>query len=481
MSGDAVLALDLGTTSVRALVVRGDGSVAARASRPLGVAFPAPGRVEQDPREFESAGVEVMREALASAGIGARELAGLGLVTQRATVIAWDARSGEPLAPAIGWQDQRTAERCAWFRERQIPITTLASATKLEWWLREDAAIKAAAQRGTLRLGTPDAWLAFRLSAGGAAHTDPGNASCTALYDGAADAWSAPLCALFGVDPAWLPALAPTSGVTGETRAGLLGAAVPLAARAGDQQAACFAQGVHAAGDAKLTLGTSAMLDLHHGSTAAAPPPGAFPLALWRLADGARAFCVEGMVIAAGAAIDWLVSLGIAPDAAALEALARATESSAGVAFVPALQGLGTPWLDERARGLVGGLTRGTGRGELARAAFEGIAQRCADVCDALAVPPGPLRVDGGLARADLLLERLADFTGREIWRAAETETTALGAAFLAGLATGVWHDTAACRAVLLPPRRFVPAMGNGERAQARARWLDVVARALGA
>jgi glycerol kinase len=479
MSRDAVLALDLGTTGVRALVVRGDGTVVARAYRPLGMAFPVPGRVEQDPREFESAGVEVMREALATARVSAGELCGLGLVTQRATVIAWDARTGEPLAPAIGWQDQRTAERCAWFRERQIPITTLASATKLEWWLREDAAIKSAAQRGTLRFGTPDAWLAFRLC-GGEARTDPGNASCTALYDGAADAWSAPLCALFGVDPAWLPALAPTSGIAGETRASLLGAAVPLAARAGDQQAACFAQGAHAAGDAKLTLGTSAMLDLHTGPVAAAAPPGSFPLALWRLADGTRGFCVEGVVIAAGAAIDWLCGLGIAPDAQALEALARGAHDCAGVAFVPALQGLGTPWLDERARGLVGGLTRGAGRAELARAAFEGVAQRCADVCDALGVPPGPLRVDGGLARADLVLELLADATGREVWRAAETETTALGAAFLAGLAAGVWHDTAACRGVLAPPTRFAPRLGDVERERARARWRAAVERVFG-
>ncbi len=480
MSRDAVLALDLGTTGVRALVVRADGAVAARAYRPLAVAFPAPGRVEQDPREFVSSSLEVMREALAAARIGAGAVAGLGLVTQRATVVAWDARTGEPLAPAIGWQDQRTAERCAWFRERQIPITTLASATKLEWWLREDAAIKGAAQRGTLRLGTPDAWLSFALSGGAAARTDPGNASCTALYDAAADAWSAPLCALFGVDPAQLPALAPTSGVAGETERSLLGAAVPLAARAGDQQAACFAQGAHAPGDAKLTLGTSAMLDLHTGSEPTAAPAGAFTLALWRLGDGTRAFCAEGMVITAGAAIDWLCALGLAPDAAALEALARGAAPGAGVAFVPALQGLGTPWLDEGARGLVGGLTRGSGRAELARAAFEGVTQRCADLCEALAVPPGPLRVDGGLARADLLLELLADFSGREVWRADEVETTALGAAFLAGLAAGVWRNTEECRAALAPARRFAPRLAEAERVRARERWRAAVARAFG-
>jgi glycerol kinase len=481
MSREAVLALDLGTTSVRALVVRADGRVAARAQRPLGVAFPAPGRVEQDPREMEAKSVLVLREALAAARLGAGDVAGLGLVTQRATAIAWHAGSGEPLAPALGWQDQRTAARVGWFRERGIPMTTLASATKLEWWLREEPAIARAAAEGTLRFGTPDAWLGFRLSGGAASVTDPGNAACTALYDAAAGAWSAPLCALFGVDPKALPAIAPTSAVVGETPRALLGAPVPLAARAGDQQAATFAQGAHARGDAKLTLGTSAMLDLHTGGEPIAPPPGAYPLPLWRLGDGPTDFCVEGTVITAGAALDWLVALGIAADVGALDALARSAPTSAGVVFVPALQGLGTPFLDDSARGLVGGMTRGTDRAALARAAFEGVAQRCADVCEGLSVPSGPLRVDGGLARSDFAVQTIANFAGRPLWRAAETETTALGAAFLAGLATGVWSDPAACMRVVAPPVRFEPALGASERGAARARWQAVVARARGA
>ncbi len=481
MSREAILALDLGTTSVRALVVRADGRVSARAQRPLGVAFPKPGHVEQDPRELLAASVSVLREALASARLDATDVAGLGIVTQRATTIAWSASDGEPLAPALGWQDQRSAPRVAWFRERGIPMTTLASATKLEWWLREDAAIARAAADGTLRFGTPDAWLGFRLSGGEAGVTDPGNAACTALFDAATCGWSAPLCALFGVDPKSLPAIVPTSGIVGETARTVLGAPVPLAARAGDQQAATFAQGAHALGDAKLTLGTSAMLDLHTGSEPIAPPAGAYPLPLWQLGGGATDFCVEGTVITAGAALDWLVSLGIAPDVAALDALARSVPSSGGVAFVPALQGLGTPFLDDAARGLVGGLTRGTGRAELARAAFEGIAQRCAALCDGLAVPAGPLRVDGGLARSDFLVQEIANLAGRPLWRAAETETTALGAAFLAGLATGVWRDPAACLRVVPAPEPFQPAPGSDARGASRARWQAVVARARGA
>jgi glycerol kinase len=481
MSRAALLALDLGTTGVRALAVAPDGRVLARAYRPLAVAFPWPGHVEQDPREMETASADVLREALAGARLAATDVAGLGIVTQRATVIAWSARSGEPLAPALGWQDQRTAPRVAWFRERGIPMTTLASATKLEWWLREEPAIARAAADGTLRFGTPDAWLGYRLSGGDAHVTDPGNAACTALFDTATGGWSEPLCALFGVDPKTLPRIAPTSGVVGETPRALLGAPVALAARAGDQQAATFAQGAHARGDAKLTLGTSAMLDLHTGSEPAAPPEGAYPLALWRLADGTTDFCLEGTVITAGAAVDWLVSLGIASDAAALDALARSVSSSGGVAFVPALQGLGTPFLDDSARGLVGGLTRGTGRAELARAAFEGIAQRCADVCDGLAVPAGPLRVDGGLARSDFLVRAIADLAGRPLWRARETETTALGAAFLAGLATGVWRDPADCRRAIPAPERFEAGLAEDARLGARARWHAVVARARGA
>jgi glycerol kinase len=476
VSADAVLALDLGTTGVRALVVSAEGRVLSRAYRALSLACPAPGRVEQDPEELWTRSVEVMRAALAEAKT---DVAAVGVVTQRATALAWDAASGRPLAPAIGWQDQRTAERVAWFRERGIPLNTLASATKFEWWLQNDAAVRKAAGEGTLRLGTPDTWLTWRLT-GGAAHvTDPGNASCTALYDAAGAAWAAPLVALFGVPAEALPAVVATSGVVGETPRELLGRALPVAARAGDQQAACFAQGVHAAGDAKLTLGSSAMLDLHTGGAPMAPaPPGAYPLALWRLGEGPDAYCVEGTVITAGSAVEWAVAAGIARDAASLSELAARVASTDGVWFVPALQGLGTPFLDDGARGALGGLTLGAGAPQLARALLEGIAHRCVDVCEALGLGPSPLRVDGGLAQSEPLLELLADLSGRPVARAAEVETTALGAAFLAGLAVGRFESPAACRARIAPPLLREPRMAGPARRAARERWSEVLERA---
>ena len=477
MSGQALLALDLGTTSVRALVVGVDGRVLARAQRPLGAHYPRPGWIEQDPEEMWTRAQDVLREALAASRLDARGVAGLGVVTQRGSALAWDARTLAPLAPAQSWQDQRTAERVAGLRAAGIPINTLATATKFEWWLKHDAAVQAAAREKRLRLGTPDTWLASRLSCGTWHVTDPGNASCTALFDVAGGQWAQGLLDLFAVPREALPEVVPTSGVLGETPAELLATPVRVAALAGDQQASAFAQGVGRPGDAKLTLGTSAMFDVHTGERPGEPVPGAYLLALWWLGDGARAFCLEGAVITAGSAIDWLVEIGVARDAAELSRLAASAVSSGGVAFVPALQGLGTPFMDDAARGALLGLTRGSGRAELARAALEGVAQRCTDVCEAFPLGSGPLRVDGGLAQSDFLVQALADFSGREVARASEVETTALGAAFLAGLATEVFSDPSACAAVAQPVARFAPRLSESERAQSRDTWQTALSR----
>jgi len=477
VSRELLLALDLGTTSVRALLVDAGGRVLARAARPLAARFPAPGRVEQDPRELWDASLHVLRETLAQAQRDAQEIAGLGVATQRASALAWDAASGEPLAPCIGWQDGRAAPRVAELRAAGLPITTLASATRFEWLLRNQPAVAAAAAAGRLRMGGADAWLGFHLSGGAVHATDPGQASCTGLYDLRRGDWRAPALGVFSLDPSWLPRIVASSEIVGETPSSLLGAPIPLAARAGDQQAACFGQGVLAAGDAKLTLGTAAMLDLHTGAAAAPAARGAFPLALWRL-QGEDAFCLEGSVITAGAAVDWLVELGLLASAGALDAAAREAGGAQGVEFVPALLGLGTPLLDAGARGLLGGLTRGSTRAQIACAVIDGVAQRCVDVCEALGVPAQPLRVDGGLARSEMLLQRLADAGGRPVLRAAEIETTALGAALLAGLAAGTLASPAACRALLAPPVRFEPAWDTEQRAAARAQWRRTLARA---
>ncbi len=477
MNRELLLALDLGTTSVRALVVAIDGRVLARAACPLAARFPAPGRVEQDPRELWEASLRVLREALAAARCGAHAIAGLGIATQRASAIAWDAVSGEPLAPMLGWQDGRAAPRVAELRAAGLPFTTLASATRFEWLRRNQPEVAAAAAAGRLRLGGADAWLGFRLTGGVLHVTDPGQASCTGLYDARRGGWSVPALGLFSLDPHWLPRIVDSSEIVGETPSDLLGAPIPVAARAGDQQAACFGQGVLARGDAKLTLGTAAMLDLHTGATPAPATNGAFPLVLWRL-RGKDAHCLEGSVITAGAAIDWLVSLGLLASADALDAVAGEADGAQGVEFVPALLGLGTPHLDAAARGLLGGLTRGTTRAQIACAVIDGIVQRCVDVCEALDVPATPLRVDGGLARSRALLQRLADASGRSVLRAAETETTALGAALLAGLAVGAFASPEACHSRLAPPIVFEPGGDSELRSRARARWQHTLARA---
>jgi glycerol kinase len=470
-TGNAVLALDLGTTGVCALVVAADGAVRGRAWRPLAAQFSMPGRFEQDPQEWWARSVEVLAEALARAELTASDVAAIGVVSQRSTAVAWDASTGAPLAPAIGWQDARTAPRVAQLQAQGIPINTLASATKFEWLLAQEPALAAAARSGRLRLGTPDAWLTDRLTGGDAFATDPGQASCTGLWELAGERWHPAALALFGIDPDWLPRVAASSGVLGVTPAALLGHSVPVASRAGDQQAATFAQGAHAPGMAKLTLGTSAMADVHTGAAPAAAARGSYPLALWTLADGTRAFCVEATVITAGAALDWLVDLGLLATAAEADAVARSVPSAEGVRFVPALQGLGSPFLSAEARGLWSGLGRATRPAHLVRAVLDGIAQRCADLCDALPLRDEPLRVDGGLARSDVLLHAIADATGRSLLRANELETTALGAAWLAGLATGVWSDPAAVADTAAPATRVDPGVDGATRAERRASW----------
>ncbi len=478
-SSSHLLALDLGTSSVRALIVDAGGRVLGRAQQRLAIAFPSPGRVEQDPLEMWQRSVEVMRAALADSGVDASELAALGVVAQRSTALAWDAQTHEPLGPAIGWQDRRTSERVAELVAIGLPLNTMATCTKYEWWIRHSDAVREAARRKTLRLGTPDVWLTDRLT-GGAAHvTDVSNAGGTGLLNLESGEWLPMALELFGVESDWLPELVSTSAVVGVTDAALLGAPVPVAARAGDQQAASFAQGVRAQGQAKLTLGTSGMLDLHTGDRPALAPPGCYPLPLWEIA-GQTAFCLEATVVSAGAAIEWLVDLGLLASVEVVDEVAGQVQSSEGVVFVPALQGLGTPFLDSAARGAWFGLTRGSQRPHLVRSVLEGIAQRCVDVVEALGVTQA-LRVDGGLARSDRLLQALADLSGLEMLRAAEVETTALGAALLAGIAVGLVAEAPSERdSQALPaaaPVSFRPDSSADWRQQARQEWKQALER----
>lgn len=468
MSGP-VLSLDLGTTGVRAVLFADDGSQLASAYERLEVAFPAPDRVEQDATDFCVRSQNVMTAALAQANLRPGDLRAVGVVTQRSSVVAWDARTGAALAPVICWQDRRTLERVLELRALGLPVNTLASCTKFEWLLREDAGVRHAAAQGRLRLGTPDVWLTHWLTGGEAFVTDPSSAGATGLYDAGSGGWLAAALELFDQDAAWHPQIVASNATVGVTDAARFGAAVPVAARAGDQQAACFAQGVTAVGDAKLTLGTSAMLDRCTGNEVTEAPPGAYDLPLWRLADAhggfTDAFCHEGTVITAGAAVEWLQRIGVLTDPAEMDAMAAAARP--GVVFVPALAGLGTPYMADQVRGSFTGLGLECGRNELVRAVLDGIAQRCADLAEALTVT-GDLYVDGGLARSTWLLQRLADLTGCVVLPAREVESTARGGAALATISPGVGGDPLPP----LPPTATIkPGLDAAARDADRGAW----------
>jgi glycerol kinase len=460
----SLLALDLGTTGVRAVVYGDDGCNLGQAYRRLRVDYPAPGRVEQDAGQFRDDSVAVLREALETSGRTASDIRGLGIVCQRGGAVAWDSVSGEPLAPVLGWQDRRTLERVNELRAMGIPANTLAACTRFEWLLQQPS-IRDAAAAGRLCLGTPDAWLTWSLSGGEAFVTDPSNAGATGLIDPEGADWFDAALELFGQQRSWLPRLVATDAVVGRTNPGLLGASIPLAARAGDQQAACRAQAMRAPGDAKLTLGTSAMLDVCTGAAPAEAPEGAYALPLWRLEALGSAYCVEGTVITAGAAVEWLIRVGLLESAEQLDSVAG--NACPGVLFVPALAGLGTPWMADEARGRFDGIGLETGRGELVRGVVDGIAHRVVDLMEALDVR-GQCAVDGGLARSDVLLQRISDLSARRLARAAETETTARGAAVLAAASPGTRGDALPAPAAA---RIFEPAPEPDGSAAERARW----------
>jgi glycerol kinase len=478
-----VLAIDEGGTGVRAYVFDRDGRRAGAAYAEIDLACPRPGWVEHDPETIWERTVGVTRSALAEAGVGAGRIAGLGVANQRSSVVAWDAASGRAVYPAIGWQDLRTAERCAELARRGYSISPLQSATKLAWILDTVPDARVCAAAGRLRFGTIDTWLTWRLSAGAAYVTDASNASCTGLYDFVANGWDEALLDTLGLPAASFPAIVPTSAVVGTTSPGLLGAAVPLAARSGDQQAAMFGQLRLEPGMTKITYGTAAMMDLNVGPALRLSPHGAFPFVLWQLGDRLT-YCLEGSAFTAGAAVQWLRDgLGVIDTLADAETLAASVPDTGGAWCVPAFQGLGTPYLDLAARALIGGLSRATGRAHVARAVLEGVALRCCEVletlrADAGVLPIDVLRVDGGAARNDFLMQCQADVTGVPVERPQVLDAASLGAAYLAGLATGFWHDVTELAGVWRLDRVFEPRIGADERAARFARWRRLVEHA---
>ncbi|HEV7509302.1 MAG TPA: glycerol kinase GlpK [Thermoanaerobaculia bacterium] len=496
-----VLALDQGTTSSRAIVFDDSGSAVAMAQREIQQIFPRPGWVEHDPQEIWDSQLATAREALARAGIAAGDVAALGITNQRETTILWDRRTGLPLANAIVWQDRRTAGACdrlkragleSLFRERTgLVLDPYFSGTKLAWLLDEIPGARAAAEAGHLAFGTVDSWLLWNLT-GGRHATDVTNASRTLLWNLHTGDWDDELLAALDIPRSLLPEVLSSSEVYGETVSGLLGASIPIAGIAGDQQAALFGQACLAPGMVKNTYGTGCFLLMNTGER---PIPSRHELITtpaWQLsgssagsAAGSTAFALEGSVFVAGAVVQWLRDgLGLIRSAAEVEALAASVPDAGGVILVPAFTGLGAPHWDAYARGALVGITRGTTAAHIARAALEGIAFQVADVLSAMeadsGLPTAELRVDGGATVNNLLMQIQADLTGVPVVRPRVQETTALGAAYLAGLATGVWKSTDEISDRWQVERTFEPALDSRVAAERRARWNRAVERARG-
>ncbi|MGH7714242.1 MAG: glycerol kinase GlpK, partial [Gemmatimonadaceae bacterium] len=485
----AILALDQGTTSSRAIVFDHAGSIRAVAQKEFKQIFPQAGWVEHDPVEIWQTQLDTARDALAKAGLSAHDVAAIGITNQRETTLLWDRATGAPIHNAIVWQDRRTASFCDHLRQAGhapviqrssgLVIDAYFSGSKLRWLLDNVPGARARAERGELAFGTVDTWLLWNLT-GGALHvTDPSNASRTMLYDLHTGTWSDELLAILGVPRAVLPDIRSSSEVYSESLPELLGSAIPIAGIAGDQQAALFGQGCFSRGLAKNTYGTGCFMLMNIGGTPAPSKHQLLTTVAWR-AGTQTDFALEGSVFIGGAAVQWLRDgLGIIQSSSDVEALAASVPDSAGVYLVPAFAGLGAPHWDQYARGTIAGITRGTNRGHIARAALEGIAFQVADVLDVMKQDSGiamnELRVDGGACTNDLLMQFQADVLQVPVVRPKVIETTALGAAYLAGLAVGFWKSQDEVGAAWQVDRRFAPTMPPAQAAHRRSRWAEAL------
>ena len=472
-----ILAIDQGTSGTTCLVVDDALRPVGRGYQELRQHFPLPGWVEHDPEEIWASVLDTAAQALVDAGITARDLRAIGITNQRETTVVWERRTGRPVHNAIVWQDRRTAERC-----RELPHDLVRartglvpdpyfSATKLEWILG-----RTPRPASELAFGTIDTWLAWKLTGGEEHVTDATNASRTMLLDLASREWDGELLELFSVDPSLLPRLVPSSGVVGEAR--LLDVAVPLAALVGDQQSALFGQGCFAPGEAKATYGTGSFVLANIGASPSPVAEGLLRTAAAVAPGAARQDAAEGAVLVSGAALQWLRDgLGILDSAPESEGVARSVESNGGVVFVPALTGLGSPHWNPDVRGVITGITRGTTRGHLVRATLEAIAHQVADVLEVLPHRIDVLRADGGASTNGFLMQLQADLIGCPVEVAAETETTGLGAAALAGLAVGLWRDPHEVGALVRRGARYEPA-GRDDVAVLRDAWRHALRQA---
>jgi glycerol kinase len=488
----AVLALDQGTTGSTALVFARDGTVLSRAYVELTQHYPQPGWVEHDPEEIWTTALAVAGRALAAAGIGPGDLVAIGITNQRETTVVWDRATGVPVYPAIVWQSRQTATICEQLkaagnerliRERTgLVVDAYFSGTKIRWILDTVPGARARAESGELAFGTIDTWLLWNLTGGRVHATDPTNASRTLLFDIHRRQWDPELLRILGVPASLLPEVRPSASVFGHTVAvGGVPAGVPIAGIAGDQQAALFGQGCWRPGMAKNTYGTGCFVMMSLGSK---HPISAGGLLTTAACDpsGAPAYALEGSIFIAGAAIQWLRDeLRLIATAAESESVARSVADTGGVYIVPAFAGLGAPYWDMNARGAVVGLTRGSNRAHLVRATLESIAYQTRDVIEAMnrdsGVPIRELRVDGGAAANDFLMQFQADLLGVTVERPALLDTTAAGVAFLAGLAVGFWRSPEEVAGARRRERLFEPRMREGERARLYAGWREAVER----
>jgi glycerol kinase len=480
-----VLAIDAGTTGVTALVIDDEANIVARGYREFPQHFPRPGWVEHDPQDIWDATLIAVRSALEAAALRARDCAAIGITNQRETTVIWDRATLEPIHNAIVWQDRRTAERCDELRAHEATIREATglvldayfSATKIEWLLANVEGAREHAEKGELAFGTIDAWVITKLTGGAVHATDYTNASRTLLYDIYKKEWSAQLRELFSVPSSLLPDVLPSSGPFGT--AVLFDDEIPVSGVAGDQQAALFGQACFEPGMTKNTYGTGSFVLMNTGDVAPAPPEGLL-VTIACGPEGRPAYAMEGSIFVTGAAIQWLRDgLGIIAQAAETGPLAESVPDNGGVYFVPALTGLGSPYWDPYARGTIVGITRGTTRAHLARAAVEAMAYQTRDVVEAMQREAGvqlaELRVDGGASVMNLLCQFQADQLGVTVRRPQVQETTALGAAFLAGLAVGVWSSTEELSKTWRIDEEFTP---SGTREESYDDWKRAVERA---
>ena len=489
-----ILALDQGTTSSRALVFNHDGSVRGSAQKEFRQIYPQAGWIEHDPREILASQSGVAAEALIRAGVSAKDIAAIGITNQRETTVVWDRTTGLPIYNAIVWQDRRTAAHCdqlkaagsepLFTRKTGLVLDAYFSGTKLHWILANVPGAREKARAGKLAFGTIDTWLIWHLSGGQTHYTDVSNASRTLLYNIHEGCWDEELLEILDIPRAVLPEVGPSSGMIAQTAGDLFDGNIPITGVAGDQQAALFGQCCFKPGMVKNTYGTGCFMLMNTGSQAKASRNRLLTTIAWTRGS-TTSYALEGGVFVGGAVVQWLRDgLGMIRTSAEIEPLAASVADSDGVYFVPAFTGLGAPHWDPYARGTLVGLTRGTTRAHIARAALDGIAYQVADVLTAMqadaAIPVTELRVDGGAAANDLLMQFQADLLGVPVVRPRQIESTAQGAAYLAGLAVGYWQDDAEITSLWKADRTFEPSMGAARRDEMLAGWAKALGRAKG-